>query len=169
MLLNQDGPIILIEDDEDDKFLFELAFKKLGYVNEIIYFPDGEAALDHLSDMSISPFLILSDINMPKLDGFALRDKIRMDAKLQLRCIPYLFFSTALSEDMVVKAYSTSAQGFFVKEASLDELEKTIYFIMEYWKRCASPNRFSLSVTTDQAQGDKKTGGVKRTVGVANA
>lgn len=142
MLFNQDGPIILIEDDEDDKFLFELVFSKLGYINEVIHFFDGEAALEYLEDMAVSPFLILSDINMPKLDGFALRDKIRMDAKLQLRCIPYLFFSTAHNEDMVIKAYSASAQGFFMKQDSLDELEKTMYFIMEYWKRCSSPNRF---------------------------
>jgi len=142
MLLNHDGPIVLIEDDEDDQLLFSTIYKKLGYVNEVIYFPDGEAALHYLKDMTIDPFLILSDINMPRLDGFALRDKIRMDAKLQLRCIPYLFFSTALSEDMVIKAYSTSAQGFFIKPTSVEDLEKTIYVIMEYWKLCASPNSF---------------------------
>jgi CheY-like chemotaxis protein len=68
-----------------------------------------------LNKEDILPFLILSDINMPKLDGFALRNKIKMDAKLQLRCIPYLFFSTAVSQAAVIDAYSASAQGFFCK------------------------------------------------------
>jgi len=65
-----------------------------------------------------------------------------MDANLQLRCIPYLFFSTALNQDLVVKAYSLSAQGFFQKQNSIAELQKSIEVIMEYWKRCAAPNNF---------------------------
>ncbi len=79
---------------------------------------------------------------MPRLDGFALRDKIQMDAHLQVKCIPYLFFSTALSQRAVIDAYSKSVQGFFVKQHSMAETEKTISVIMEYWKRCASPNNF---------------------------
>ena len=112
------------------------------YSNELMFFVDGHRALEFLNNSDITPFLILSDINLPKLDGFALRNKIRMDAKLQLRCIPYLFFSTALNQDAVINAYSLSVQGFFTKQNSIAELEKTITVIMEYWKRCASPNNF---------------------------
>ncbi len=140
--MNKNGPIIIIEDDEDDRILLEEVFAKLEYPNVLYFFPDGIRALDFLNDSDIVPFLILSDINLPKLDGFALRDKIKMDAKLQLRCIPYLFFSTALSQDAVIKAYSLSVQGFFQKQIFFDELEKTITVIMEYWKRCAAPNNF---------------------------
>jgi CheY-like chemotaxis protein len=50
-------------------------FKKLPYDNEIHCFPDGQSALDFLDRTDITPFLIPSDINLPKLDGFALRDK----------------------------------------------------------------------------------------------
>ena len=88
------------------------------------------------------PFIILSDINMPKLTGFELREKLKTDANLALRCIPYLFFSTALNQKAVIDAYSLSVQGFFVKQSSMAELEKTISVIMEYWKRCAAPNNF---------------------------
>ena len=79
------------------------------------------------------------------MDGFALRDKIKMDAKLQLRCIPYLFFSTAVSQNAVIKAYSLSVQGFFIKQTNFEEIKKTISVIMEYWKRCVSPNNFANS------------------------
>jgi len=65
-----------------------------------------------------------------------------MDADLQTKCIPYLFFSTAISQRAVVDAYSMSVQGFFIKETKMTELEKTIIVIMEYWKRCVSPNNF---------------------------
>jgi CheY-like chemotaxis protein len=140
--MNRNAPVILIEDDLEDQEVLIEVFKKLNYSNEVICFPDGQSALDFLNDSEIIPFLILSDINMPKLNGFALRDKIKMDAKLQLRCIPYLFFSTAVSQDAVIKAYSLSVQGFFIKQTKMVEIEKTITVIMEYWKRCASPNNF---------------------------
>jgi CheY-like chemotaxis protein len=140
--MNRGGPIIIIEDDEDDNNMFREVFQKLKYENELLFFIDGESALKFLNKSDVIPFLILSDINMPKLDGFALRSKIKMDAKLQVRCIPYLFFSTALNQEAVVKAYSLSVQGFFVKQNSMGELENTITVIMEYWKRCAAPNNF---------------------------
>jgi CheY-like chemotaxis protein len=140
--VNRNGPIIILEDDTDDQELLVQTFKNLKYPNELMFFVDGHKALEFLNSSDISPFLILSDINLPKLDGFALRSKIRMDAKLQLRCIPYLFFSTALNQDAVINAYSLSVQGFFTKQNSIAELEKTITVIMEYWKRCASPNNF---------------------------
>jgi CheY-like chemotaxis protein len=117
-------------------------FQKLNYSNEVKFFGDGESALEYLNDTETIPFLILSDINMPKLDGFALRSKIRTDAALQIKCIPYLFFSTASSQKAVIEAYSLSVQGFFVKQNSISELENTIRVIMEYWKRCVAPNNF---------------------------
>lgn len=141
--MNKNGPVIIIEDDADDQFLFQQVFSKLGYANEVIYFFDGQEALDYLMETTVLPFLILSDINMPKLDGFALREKLHTDAELQIRCIPYLFFSTAASQEMVINAYSLSVQGFFVKEHTMAGLEETIKSIMEYWKRCAAPNNFN--------------------------
>ncbi len=140
--MNSNGPVIIIEDDQDDQLLLGEVFEKLGYPNEPIFFKDGETALAFLDSTDVIPFLILSDINLPKLDGFALRSKIKMDAKLQLKCIPYLFFSTASSQRTVVDAYSLSVQGFFIKQNKMDELERTIVVIMEYWKRCVSPNNF---------------------------
>lgn len=140
--MNKKGPIIIIEDDRDDQFLMEEVFKGLDYPNERLYFPDGLTALEHLKKVDTTPFLILSDINMPKLDGFELKQRLHTDAALRLKCIPYLFISTALNKQIVTEAYSTSAQGFFMKQISYPELEKTIRVIMEYWTRCAAPNNF---------------------------
>jgi len=79
--MNKNGPIVVIEDDHDDQYLLELVFKKLGYINKVLYFFNGQEALDYLENTNSIPFLILSDINMPKLDGFALRDKIHMECR----------------------------------------------------------------------------------------
>ena len=140
--MNKNGPVIIIEDDEDDQDFLKEVFQKLKYPNDLLFFYDGQEALDFLNKTDTIPFIILSDINMPKLDGFALRTKLKTDAQLDIKCIPYLFFSTALNQKAVIDAYSLSVQGFFVKQTSMAELEKTITVIMEYWKRCAAPNNF---------------------------
>jgi CheY-like chemotaxis protein len=142
-IVNKNGPIIVIEDDADDQDLLTEVFQKLNYRNKVIFFGDGQEALDYLHLNQEPPFLILSDINMPRLDGFALRAKLKMDARLSNKCIPYLFFSTAANQKAVIDAYSQSVQGFFVKQNSMAELEKTISAIMEYWRRCAAPNDFA--------------------------
>jgi len=141
-VMDKNGPVIIIEDDVDDQEILKEIFGKLGYPNEVVFFADGQTALDYLNQPDILPFLILSDINMPKLSGFELRTKLKTDADLAIKCIPYLFFSTALNQEAVIDAYSMSVQGFFVKQTSMAELEKTISVIMEYWKRCAAPNNF---------------------------
>jgi CheY-like chemotaxis protein len=140
--MNKSGPVIIIEDDLDDQAFLTEIFGRLKYSNQILFFTDGQEALDYLGRLDVVPFLILSDINMPKLSGFELRQKLKLDAELQVKCIPYLFFSTASDQKAVIDAYSMSVQGFFVKQNSLSELEKTVGVIMEYWKRCVAPNDF---------------------------
>ena len=141
-IINKNGPVIIIEDDEDDQEFLTEIFRKLNYKNKVLFFFDGQAALDHIEKTDDLPFLILSDINMPKLNGFELREKLKTDTKLSNKCIPYLFFSTAVNQKAVIDAYSQSVQGFLVKQHSMEELEKTIVAIMEYWRRCAAPNDF---------------------------
>lgn len=140
--MNKLGPIIVIEDDIDDQEILVGIFKKLEYANEIVYFADGNEALEFLNKTDIHPFLILSDINMPKINGFELRNKIFTNEQLQSKCIPYLFFTTAADKKSVVQAYSLSVQGFFQKPPSIDGLEHTIQKIIEYWKECIAPSQF---------------------------
>jgi CheY-like chemotaxis protein len=141
-IISKNGPIIIIEDDVDDQEFLTEIFNKLNYGNEVIFFFDGQEALEYIEKSNDPPFLILSDINMPKLNGFELREKLKTDSKLSNKCIPYLFFSTAGNQKTVIDAYSQSVQGFFIKQNSMVELEKTIRAIMEYWRRCAAPNDF---------------------------
>ena len=140
--MKKTGPIIIIEDDMDDQFILETIFKKLNYPNEILYFLDGHKALEHITQTHIQPFIILSDINMPKINGFELRKRIQDNEKLNVKCIPYLFFSTSADSHSVLAAYSMSVQGFFIKPASMDHLENTIKKIIEYWQECYAPSQF---------------------------
>ena len=138
--MNKTGPIIIIEDDLDDQDILVEIFNELQYHNEVIFFGDSEKALDYLTCTDTEPFLVLSDINMPKLSGMELREKVHNNEDLRLKSIPYLFFSTSAEQRHVIDAYSRSIQGFFVKPKTYDKLKSVITKIVEYWQECESPN-----------------------------
>ncbi len=138
--MNKRGPIIIIEDDPDDQVILTEVFSELNYGNKVIFFGNGIEALEYLKATPESPFLILSDINLPALTGFELRDKIHNNEQLRLKCIPYLFFTTAADQRHVIDAYSQSVQGFFTKPNDYTEIVRVIRNIVEYWKDCHAPN-----------------------------
>ena len=138
--MKRTGPVVVIEDDTDDQQLLAEIFSDLGYSNKIEFFTDGQSALTYLSQEDVMPFIILSDINMPGLDGFELRDKVLSDDKLNSKCVPYLFMSTSVTSVVVQKAYKMSVQGFFEKPVRYEELQNTVKAIMEYWTCCYAPN-----------------------------
>ncbi|TCZ63826.1 response regulator [Flaviaesturariibacter aridisoli] len=138
--MNKHGPIIIIEDDLDDQEILTDVFAELNYRNELIFFGDSYEALNFLTETSIEPFLVLSDINMPKLNGIELREKVHNNEDLRLKSIPYLFFSTSAEQKHVIEAYSRSIQGFFVKPSNYEDLKRVIEKIVEYWQECVSPN-----------------------------
>jgi CheY-like chemotaxis protein len=140
--MQKSGPIIVIEDDNDDQEILDEIFKILNYPNQILYFSDGYEALDYILKSDVQPFLILSDINMPKIDGFELRRKIHNNEELRIKCIPYLFFTSGADRKAVYDAYAMSAQGFFIKPNRMEELQNTIRKIVEYWQECYAPSHY---------------------------
>ncbi len=138
--MNKNGAIIIVEDDTDDQEMFNEVFEALNYKNEIVFFNDGQKALTYLTAKTTEPFIVFSDINMPRLNGMELRKQIHENEDIRLKTIPYLFFTTSAEPDAVVDAYSKSIQGFFVKPSNFHDLKEVIEIIVEYWKKCVSPN-----------------------------
>lgn len=140
-IMTKSGPIIVIEDDLEDQQILDEIFRNLNFPNKVIFFSDGQDALEYLNTTIDQPFLILSDINMPRMDGFQVRNKIYNNEKL--RCIPYLFFTTGADKKAVHDAYAMSVQGFFIKPASMSRLQQTVKNIIEYWQECYAPSQFN--------------------------
>lgn len=138
--MNKSGPFIIIEDDLEDQEILDSIFQELNYKNDIKFFNDGASALNYLTTTETEPFIIFSDINMPKLSGIELRAKVHENEDLRVKSIPYLFFTTSADQNHVIDAYSKSIQGFFIKPFDYNELKETIKCIVEYWQRCVSPN-----------------------------
>jgi CheY-like chemotaxis protein len=141
--MNKSGPIIILEDDADDQEIISEIFTRLNYENEVMFFTDGLVTLDFLIRSEVKPFLIISDINLPKLNGLELREKIHNNEQLRLRCIPYLFLTSSSNHRDIINAYSQSVQGFFIKPTSIAKFEAVLKKIVEYWQECMAPNKLA--------------------------
>jgi CheY-like chemotaxis protein len=132
-------PIIIVDDDDDDHYIFKRVCEKLGVTAPVHFFTDARKALEYLKSSQELPFLILSDVNMPVMNGLELKRQIEEDEVLRKKTIPFIFFSTSAMSSLVKDAYNMSAQGFFIKGHSLAEFEQTLKIIFEYWIRCEHP------------------------------
>ncbi|MFL9842920.1 response regulator [Flavobacterium rhizosphaerae] len=126
--------ILVIEDDEDDREILEEIFRDLGYKNNIIFFSDSTEALTYLRQPEITPFIIISDINMPKLGGFELRNIILEEEILRDKDIPYIFVSNAHDESSVKQANKLKVQGYIQKGSDYAKYKDKIKGIVDYWK-----------------------------------
>lgn len=144
--MNLSGDIIIIEDDQDDREilveLLEEVLRDNNYDNKIVLISDSTTVMDYLRSAKESPFLIISDINMPKLDGFKLRQQIFEDQDLNDKCIPYVFLTTSGDNiEFMKKAYGLSIQGYFTKPNDFTEYQSLMSDIVRYWKVAKIANR----------------------------
>jgi CheY-like chemotaxis protein len=135
------GPLILVEDDVEDQLLVREALETIGNTHELRMFGNGEEVLEYLMHTTEKPFIIICDINMPRMDGLSLRATINSIDYLRKKSIPFIFFSTTASLDSIEKAYELTVQGFFVKPSSFQDLSQTLSMIISYWNICKHPNK----------------------------
>lgn len=136
------GPIIIIDDDEDDREMIGAMLDELGLPNAIRYFENGSPALDYLLTTTESPLLILSDINMPMMNGLELRNNIDANPYLRRKSIPFIFLTTSDSHTLVLEAYNGTIQGYFKKCNNFEEGKTHLDLIITYWRLCLHPNNF---------------------------
>lgn len=134
------GPIVLVDDDDDDHAIFKEVCSDLGVAKHLHFFHSGFQLIDFLSSNSEVPFIIFCDINMPKLDGLKLRAQINQDEKLKRKSIPFIFFSTSATDEQVRHAYDLTVQGFFLKGKSYADIRQKFQHILSYWSECIHPN-----------------------------
>ena len=135
------GPIVLVEDDEDDKAIFSEVLKDLGIPNPLISFNKPADAYHFLDKNEEQPFIIISDVNLPGMSGLEFKNKLDHNDQLKKKSIPFIFYSTSAERKYVNEAYlHLTVQGFFLKGQSIKEIKDQLRIIFEYWKICRHPN-----------------------------
>ncbi|GAB4018947.1 response regulator [Spirosoma migulaei] len=134
------APIVVIEDDEDDKLFIQEAIKSLEVINPLVFFSNGVEAIEYLIATLEPPLVILCDVNMPNMNGIELRQLIDLNAYLKMKSIPFVFLTTAADQGLVNQAYSMTIQGYFKKETTFALLKAQMSAIIDYWDKCLHPN-----------------------------
>ena len=124
--------IMLVEDDDGHRLLIRENLRAGGIVNDILEMRNGQEAMDYLTrrgqhqDVTKSPRpgLILLDIKMPKVDGYAVLEKIKADP--QLRLIPVLMLTSTDDQVEVNRCYTLGANGYVVKPVQYDAFQERI-------------------------------------------
>ena len=137
--MKKDAPIFIVDDDEDDYSLIKDICEELGITNPITFFSEAEKALSYLKENKQTPFLILSDVNLPGMDGFEFRKKIIEDDDIRYKSIPFIFWSGKASRKQIQKAYDLSSHGFFIKDSNYESLKTSFKRILDYWYKSEQP------------------------------
>jgi len=120
-MTNKRGPLLVVEDIPNVLELLEVTLRFQGY--EVISAENGQEALDILKKET--PALIITDILMPKLDGFALVQEVRNNPKTQN--IPVIFLSaTYVTPEDREFAMSLGASHFIEKPIDTEDFLLTI-------------------------------------------
>ena len=135
--------ILVAEDDSDDRFLLQTAFKEKGYNDKIEFVENGVELLNFLMDIHQKkaanehfPYLILLDLNMPKKDGREALREIKQHPALKK--IPIVVFTTTKNEAEVNRCYELGANSYIVKPVSFEKLLDVLGNIRSYWTTTAT-------------------------------
>ena len=113
--------ILTVDDSSTIRMLLRATLRSQGFT--VAEAEDGVAALEWLSTNDL-PDLMLTDINMPRLDGFGLIEKVREQDRH--RNLPILVLTTESSDEKKQRARSAGATGWIVKPFHPEKLAAAI-------------------------------------------
>ncbi len=129
--------ILVAEDDADDRFLLETAFKENGFTETLCFVENGIEVIEYLQkaetrkDITPLPTLILLDLNMPKKDGREVLKELKQNPAFKQ--IPIIIFSTTQNETEVKRCYELGADSYMMKPDTYENLLKAIVTIRNTW------------------------------------
>ena len=128
--------ILVVEDNDDDVVLIQEAFSEGKVINRITFVRDGEEAMAYLCKQGAyaaapMPGMVLSDINMPKKNGFELLADIKADPRL--RSLPVIMLTVSDREEDIVRSYEQGACSYIRKPVSLTRFIAVVKQFELYW------------------------------------
>ncbi|HYG04687.1 MAG TPA: response regulator [Chryseosolibacter sp.] len=118
--------VLLVDDDADDRELFEEAVKLVNPSLLIDTARDGEELMQYIKNTI--PDVIFLDLNMPKKNGKECLVEIRSDSKFSN--IPVIIYTTSLNQVDIAETKRNGASYFFRKPNSFDELKDVLHQIL---------------------------------------
>ncbi|MBF9034406.1 response regulator [Rhodobacterales bacterium HKCCE2091] len=133
--------IILVDDDLADVKALTRSLRKAGIANSVIRARDGVEALAILrkSDVELPDrYILLIDVNMPRMNGLELLSEIRSDARLSKAVVFVL--STSGDDRDVAAAYELNAAGYIRKDRAGEDFAELITTLRGLWRTADLPD-----------------------------
>lgn len=139
MTLKTSIPILVADDDQDDRLMIKEAMEESRLLNEIHFVNDGEELMkylerkDHYNDDKSFPIpgLILLDLNMPRKDG---REALReIKSNPALKQIPVVILTTSKAEEDIFRSYNLGVNSFVTKPVKFSSLVEVMKTLGQYW------------------------------------
>lgn len=129
--------IFLVEDDDVDVMAFQRALRELKIANPLVRARDGLEALEMLRGENgrtplSHPYLILLDLNMPRMNGFEFLEELRKNPALHSSLVFVL--TTSSAEEDRVRAYGHNVAGYVLKHAPGRSFLDAVSTLNHYWK-----------------------------------
>jgi CheY-like chemotaxis protein len=122
--------VFLIDDDLDDREIFQTALQSLETETTFVQARDGQEGLDLIAKPDFKmPDLIFADLNMPKVNGLEFLTAVR---KIPMYAqVPVFIYSTSSVKEECDKCLAAGASGFIIKHSSFDALCSDLKKIIE--------------------------------------
>lgn len=131
--------ILLVEDNPQDEMLILRSLRKVNLANQVDVARDGQQALDYLfregefseRDGPELPMVVLLDINLPRVNGLDVLERIRGDQRTHL--LPVVILTSSDEERDRLKSYENGANSFVRKPLDFTEFAESVASLGVYW------------------------------------
>ena len=131
-------PILIADDDEEDRLLARDALEESRLANRLYFVEDGVDLLNFLRReggydpaSAPRPGLILLDINMPRMNGLEALQEIKSEP--DLRSIPVVILTTSRAEEDILRSYDLGVNSFISKPVNFEGLVRVMRTLGRYW------------------------------------
>ena len=138
-MMSETKTILLVEDNQQDEMLVLRSLRKANLVNQVDVVRDGQQALDYLfhegefaerggPDL---PTVVLLDINLPRVNGLEVLERLRADERT--RHLPVVILTSSDEERDLLKSYECGANSFVRKPLDFTEFAESVARLGVYW------------------------------------
>jgi len=128
--------IFLAEDNPDDVEITRRALKRRRLGCELMVARNGEEAVELLCRPDVSPHLALLDINLPRLTGLEVLERIRREPSCL--ALPVVMLSASNQRKDVLRSYELGANSYIQKPVAFEDFVDALEVLYKYWFELAS-------------------------------
>lgn len=130
--------ILLVEDNPLDAMIVLRTVSKMAPDTHVVRAQDGIEALELIKQGKVpAPYIVLLDINMPRMNGHEFLEKLRVTSDFS-SSIVFMFTTSDHVED-IEKAYKKRVNGYIVKRQNTEGMKSVLVMLQSFWTTCEPP------------------------------